>query len=576
MSNKNKHVTKPLLRDIPTNWEELKHQVYVQQVNELLLLKSGYFAKPTTGGLPLVTESESHTCDSSEESTTSKNNFGATTEVIEKEDEIEKKSGIKKFLTVDPKYWPIFTAGAGLFSDGYINASIGTVSLCLNRIYGAAYGESNAIQNVSSIAFAGTVVGQLTFGYLADRYNRKFAMLLGTSLLILFSILCAGAWGVGTTGTNPGGLFEAITVLRFFLGIAIGSEYSSSSPAAAEASYLLPEKKRNRYFIWFTNFMIDFGFVVAAFVPLVLVWICGEDHLTPVWRITIGLGALPPLSLFFMRLKFKESERFKESKFQDHPPYWLVFKFYWFRTSVISILWFIYDFSAYSFGTFSALIIDSIIGGKPPLTKTLGWNVVFNLFYLPGAFCGAYFADYLGPRNTLSFFLVIQGIIGFIMAAELEHLKKHIGGFVVIYGIFTTLGEVSGGNNIGCIASKSNATPVKGQVYAISAAIGKVGAFVGSYIFPIVIKNAGGIDTTSGLQAPYWVSSSLCIFAATLSYFCLPALDPQSILQEDVNFIEYLKSQGYDISKMGEANNIDEEVQVEKEIESEEESTEIN
>lgn len=43
-----------------------------------------------------------------------------------------------------------------------------------------------------------------------------------------------------------------------------------------------------------TNVAIDWGFVIAAFVPLVMIWIFGLDHLRAVWRISLGgltLGA---------------------------------------------------------------------------------------------------------------------------------------------------------------------------------------------------------------------------------------------------------------------------------------------
>ena len=29
-------------------------------------------------------------------------------------------------------------------------------------------------------------------------------------------------------------------------------------------------------------------------------------------------------------------------------PWWLIIKFYWFRLTVVSLIWFIYDFSVYS------------------------------------------------------------------------------------------------------------------------------------------------------------------------------------------------------------------------------------
>ena len=42
-------------------------------------------------------------------------------------------------------------------------------------------------------------------------------------------------------------------------------------------------------------------------------------------------------------------------------PWWLIIKFYWFRLTVVSLIWFIYDFSVYSFGTFNTIIIGEVI-----------------------------------------------------------------------------------------------------------------------------------------------------------------------------------------------------------------------
>lgn len=95
------------------------------------------------------------------------------------------------------------------------------------------------------------------------------------------------------------------------MGVAIGAEYPTSSVIASEFANQLPPGKRNRYFSWFTNAMIDLGFVVSAFVPFVLIWIFTEKHLRALWRVAIGLGVIPPLSLFFMRLKMKNSSSFR-------------------------------------------------------------------------------------------------------------------------------------------------------------------------------------------------------------------------------------------------------------------------
>lgn len=399
----------------------------------------------------------------------------------------------------------------------------------------------------------GTVVGQLAFGYVADYHSRKIGMIISMLILILFTILAAGSWGAGG---SIYGMLAALTAYRFFIGIGIGGEYPAGSVACAEASILMGKGKRNRYFVLFTNFMIDLGFVISAFVPLVLLWICGPNHLTPVWRLTLGLGAIPPLSLLYLRLKFQENEQFKENNMKRvRIPYWLVLKYYSPRLLVVSLIWFIYDFSAYSFGIYSSQILARVINDGDNLHEVFGWNVVFNLFYMPGAFLGAYAADYLGPRLTLAIGVGLQGIIGFIMAALYEHLSKHVAAFVVVFGIFMTLGEFGPGDQIGLIASKTSATPIRGQYYGIAAAVGKIGAFVGTKSFPSIISSLGGADSLSGNQGPFWISSSLCLFSMCLALFCLPPLTQDAITDEDVKFRSYLQEHGFDTSLMGDASS---------------------
>lgn len=56
--------------------------------------------------------------------------------------------------------------------------------------------------------------------------------------------------------------------------------------------------------------MLDLAFAISYFVCLVLLWIFGMNHLNAVWRITLGLGTVPPLLLLYFRLKMKEVSRF--------------------------------------------------------------------------------------------------------------------------------------------------------------------------------------------------------------------------------------------------------------------------
>lgn len=103
--------------------------------------------------------------------------------------------------------------------------------------------------------------------------------------------------------------------------------------------------------------------------------------------------------------------------------------------------------------------------------------------------------------------------------------------------------------SIGLLASKTSATGIRGQYYGIAAAIGKIGAFIGTYIFPY-IEAAGG-NATAGAQYPFYVSSSLCILSAALALFCIPHIGQDTVQVEDQRFRAYLESQGWDTRQMG-------------------------
>ena len=227
-----------------------------------------------------------------------------------------------------------------------------------------------------------------------------------------------------------------------------------------------------------------------------------------------------------------------------------------------------YDFSAYGFGIYSSYILDNLLGNDNRLWVTFGWNTLINLFYMPGCIFGAWLSDWIGPRYALTLGVTLQAIVGYIMAGCYQYLNKPsaVGGFVVVYGVFLALGEVGPGDNIGLLASKTSATAIRGQYYGIAGALGKVGAFVGTYLFPVrenllisvrpspdkfqIIQKNAPTGIASG-QDPFWVASSLAIFSGMLAFFCLPNVGQDTIDQEDKRFRAYLERHGYDTSAMG-------------------------
>lgn len=179
--------------------------------------------------------------------------------------------------------------------------------------------------------------------------------------------------------------------------------------------------------------------------------------------------------------------------------------------------------------------------------------MLINFFYLPGCLLGSILADVprLGPKRVLCLGLALQGVVGFVMAACYAPLSRpaNIAAFCVVYGVFLSLGEMGPGDNIGLMASKTSATAIRGQFYGVAAAVGKVGAFVGTWVFPVIQANAS-TEVRKG-QDPFWVASALAVGAAAVAWWGLPDVGQDTIDEEDGRFRAYLGANGFDTRLMG-------------------------
>ncbi|KIO29754.1 hypothetical protein M407DRAFT_21176 [Tulasnella calospora MUT 4182] len=433
---------------------------------------------------------------------------------------------------------------------------IGTVNTLITIIYKDTPGLNlkRYSSTLGSLSLAGNFAGMLIFGLLSDRIGRKFGMILATFIVFIFAALSAGAYGAGG---SVGGMLAALSAYRFLIGIGIGAEYPAGSVAAAENTEDpgIKPSSQHMLFVLATDVMIDWGFVISAFTPLVLLWIFGENHLSIVWRGSLALGTIPPLLVLYWRLRMHEPERFRKGSmnrvgWKDYPVR-LIVKRYWLRFTAVSLTWFIYCFITWPLDIYSSAIITTIIGDSAPLTTSLGWNVVITLFYIPGCMIGAMIVDKVKPRRLMTIALVLQGIFGFALSGAYTYFATpaHIASFTIMYGLFLSLGELGPGICVGLLASKSSPTAFRGVFYAGAAAMGRVGAFAGTWAFPAIIDRfPAGPQQNSG---PFWVGSGLTILSAAITFFFIPEVSENHMTNEDIKFREYLKANGFDVSLMG-------------------------
>ncbi len=150
----------------------------------------------------------------------------------------------------------------------------------------------------------GALIGALIGGWLSDKIGRRIMFLVTMILFIVLALAQAFVTSIGM-----------LIVIRFLLGVPLGSDISTGYTYIME-SMAKGEREvmGNRWqFMFAVGEVLTLG-VIAIFLILNL------DHET-VWRVTLGLGALPALVILIMRHDVPETAvwlvqqgRFSEAK----------------------------------------------------------------------------------------------------------------------------------------------------------------------------------------------------------------------------------------------------------------------
>jgi len=150
----------------------------------------------------------------------------------------------------------------------------------------------------------GAVIGALLGGWLADRLGRRIVFLSTMGMFVILAFAQAFVPNLAS-----------LIIIRLILGIPLGSDISSGYTYIMES---LPRGERevmgNRW-----QFMFAVGQVLA--LAIVAVFIIVDLPHDVIWRVTLGLGAVPAAIIFYLRHDLPETAiwlirrgRFREAK----------------------------------------------------------------------------------------------------------------------------------------------------------------------------------------------------------------------------------------------------------------------
>ncbi|KAJ7766893.1 MFS general substrate transporter [Mycena metata] len=451
----------------------------------------------------------------------------------------------------------IACSGFALISDGLQNNIMSLTNVVFGQLFGSVVYNSARSTQLSNSLTVGTILGQLVIGYICDVKGRKWGIVLSTVLIVVGVILCTAAHGYRDSFL---GFVWMFTIARGITGVGVGGEYPSSSTSAAEAANERMLKQRGPVFILVTNLVLSLGTPVACILYLIVFQAAGglNANLNTVWRTVFGISAVPPLIVFYFRLKMLNSALYRKGAIQKNVPYGLIVRYYWRSLIGTAGAWFLYDFIVFPNGVFSGVIISSIVKAKGHelIRKTAEYQLLLGMIAIPGCFVGAALVNRLGRRNTMIFGFSGYLIFGLIVGCAYDKVIKNVAGFVVLYGLMNSFANAGPGDMLGLTSSESYATAVRGTCYGFSAAVGKTGAVLGTQAFTPIRNNLG----------PRWtfIVAAICGLAGMLVTVLFIRNDlGGDLAEEDAKFAAFLEANGWS-GEMGASESIDDLVTTEK------------
>ncbi|HTT80811.1 MAG TPA: MFS transporter [Stellaceae bacterium] len=201
------------------------------------------------------------------------------------------------YRTLNRDQWRVLIGSnlAWLFDGFEIYALILTIGFALHQLL--AVSQYKDIPEYAGYVLATTVFGWATGGVIggiiADYIGRKKTMMLAILAYSLTTGLSAIAWN-----------WESFAVLRFLVGVGIGSEWATGASIVSE---LWPDHARGK-----GGGLLQSGAGIGSFVASA-VWL-GIGILGPnAWRYMYLVGILPALLVLYIWRGIPESTRWEES-----------------------------------------------------------------------------------------------------------------------------------------------------------------------------------------------------------------------------------------------------------------------
>ena len=405
----------------------------------------------------------------------------------------------------------VLVSGMGFFTDAYDLFVIGIASTLITLQWNLS---ADKLALLNSTMLGAAFLGAFLFGRIADVVGRKRVYWLVAVIMV-----------VAALGSAFSPTYWVLIGFRFLLGLGVGGDYPVSAVIMTEYAN---RKDRGRLvgLVFSTQAL---GLIIGPLIALALLGAGTSNDIA--WRVLLGLGAVPAAAVVYLRRRMPESPRYQlqmQGRTAEAENEMSAFSggalqgssagaarrriglraFLTNRSFLVMLAgtagcWFLLDYAYYGNTISTPQIIGLISPGSSTMTKIAIQLAIFSVAAVPGYILAIARMDRIGHRRLQLTGFVMMGAC-FAVIGLVPGMTTAVLPFLMVYGISYFFTEF--GPNVTTFVMPGELYPVSVRAtgHGISAGVGKLGAFIGVFLFPVLQDNLGLRGTlllTAGVSA---------------------------------------------------------------------------
>jgi MFS transporter, PHS family, inorganic phosphate transporter len=385
----------------------------------------------------------------------------------------------------------LLVSGMGFFTDAYDLFVIGIVSTLLKTQWHLG---ASQLALLNAVMLGAAFLGALVFGRIADVIGRTRVYWMSAALMVVAAIGSA--------------LSPSLTVLicfRFLLGFGVGGDYPVSAVLMSE--YAGRRDRGRMVALVFSAQAV--GLIIGPLIALALLGGGAGSAIT--WRLLLGLGAIPAAAAVWLRRKLPEPPRYQpraasqprssgtrvagQTAGQAAGQASGLRAFLASRRLLVLLAgtagcWFLLDYAYYG-NTISTPQIIALITPHASQTTTIAIQLaIFAIAAVPGYVLAILRMDRLGHRRLQLIGFLMMGVC-FAVIGLVPGMTTAVVPFLIAYGISYFFTEFGPNVTTFVLPGELFPTRIRATGHGISAGVGKLGAFIGVFLFPVLQSSLG-------------------------------------------------------------------------------------